>query len=256
MRCSSCRGHLDSASIDATRAELGPWQIRNERRPFLPACSTQRLRDLVARGVVRGDTPVRRAGGLWDTAARTPGVAPFLHLCPACHARVSEAMDVCPLCEADLWHEAGEAAPLASRRPRRSTAPVVGAAIATLTLIAALLGGGFALGRMYQMHRPPTSPPPTSIASADEPEAPPPPTPVPRNDPPASADAPAPSPPEPVEVDPIIDALAGAVAEGDLDRAAALVETAAARTPPPPDLAAWADLIRRERERRGVRTLP
>jgi len=101
-RCRKCGGVFESLSRQATLNAMGPWQIRDENRPFHPGCSYETLVQMIARGrvtklsIIRGPTTKQ----LWQVARRVPGIAHHFGYCHHCDAHV-DAKDLnCPQCRA------------------------------------------------------------------------------------------------------------------------------------------------------------
>lgn len=81
---------------------MGPWSIRDSNRPFMPGCSHETIRQLVARGVIRPETVIRgpTTRQFWELAARTPGVAHLLGKCYACQKPLQPSDYACKGCGA------------------------------------------------------------------------------------------------------------------------------------------------------------
>lgn len=102
--CIACRGLFEPLSRRATQDAMGPWQVRDDANPFLPGCSYNTLRMLIARGritsehILRGPTTRQ----FWAFARDTPGVAHLLGECHNCHAPAAPADRVCKVCRASF----------------------------------------------------------------------------------------------------------------------------------------------------------
>lgn len=103
-RCDACKGVFEPLSRQATQNAMGPWQVRDPDRAFLPGCSYEQIRQLVKRGKVQRQSVVRgpTTRQFWSFACNTPGVAVLLGECHACHRRVDEGGYMCPGCGAVL----------------------------------------------------------------------------------------------------------------------------------------------------------
>ena len=119
--CSECGGLQDQESRDATAADVGPWFIRDPRRPFFPGCSLGRMTRMIQSGhltrtsIIRG--PV--TNGFWMPADRVPGIAHLLGICHACGEAVHPKQTVCAGCHAPLMIN-----PNGARRSGFTPAPV------------------------------------------------------------------------------------------------------------------------------------
>ena len=102
--CSQCGGLLDEASRAATAAEIGPWFVRDESRPFFPGCSLVRLRRMIQDGQLRRESIIRgpTTSGFWVVAAKAPGVARLLGCCHHCEAEIDSNAQSCPRCSTAL----------------------------------------------------------------------------------------------------------------------------------------------------------
>src|SRR5688572_8537034 len=99
-RCRSCSGLFEPLSRQATHNAMGPWFMRDERRPFQPGCSYETLVKLIERGqitryaIVRGPTTRQ----FWTVARRVPGIAHLLGYCHNCDASVDAQDHGCHAC--------------------------------------------------------------------------------------------------------------------------------------------------------------
>ena len=99
-RCRVCRGLFEPLSRQATHNSMGPWYIRDVKRPHRPGCSYETLVKLVERGlidrfsIIRGPTTRQ----FWAVAKRVPGVAHLLGYCHNCDAHVEPTHHGCPKC--------------------------------------------------------------------------------------------------------------------------------------------------------------
>ncbi|MEC9232717.1 MAG: hypothetical protein VX403_02290 [Planctomycetota bacterium] len=111
--CAECGGLLDHQSRQATSADLGPWYVRDETRPFFPGCSLQRLGRMIRAGQVTSGSILRgpSTGGFWTRADRVPGVAVLLGRCHRCHGLVSPSGEACPACGVALGFQPGTVEP-------------------------------------------------------------------------------------------------------------------------------------------------
>lgn len=98
--CRACRGRFDSLSRQATHNEMGPWFIRDPKRPFQPGCSYETLVRMVERGqvtkfsIIRGPTTRQ----FWTVARRVPGISHLLGYCHHCDASVDPDDHGCHAC--------------------------------------------------------------------------------------------------------------------------------------------------------------
>ncbi len=102
--CQQCRGLFEPLSRQATQNAMGPWQVRNDKNPFGPGCSYEKLREMAARGRITPDTVIRGPSTrqFWALAKNAPGVAVLLGECHNCHARVGASEYLCRGCGAVL----------------------------------------------------------------------------------------------------------------------------------------------------------
>ena len=103
-RCRSCGGLFDPLSRQATHNDMGPWYVRDPRRPFRPGCSYETLVRLVERGSVDRYTVLRgtTTRQFWTVARHVPGVANLLGYCHACDGAVDRGARACPSCGASF----------------------------------------------------------------------------------------------------------------------------------------------------------
>lgn len=100
--CQACGGHLDALSRQATQNGMGPWQIRDQSRAFLPGCSYEVLIRMVRASRITPDTILRgpTTGQFWMLARRVPGVAHLLGTCHSCQAPAKSDEYACRACGA------------------------------------------------------------------------------------------------------------------------------------------------------------
>ena len=102
--CNYCHGPLDPDSREQTKADLGPWFVRDTNRPFAPGMRYETLlrrikqQRLCATDVVRGPTTSQ----FWTVARKVPGVSHHFGVCHACQAAVSPEDDACSSCHANF----------------------------------------------------------------------------------------------------------------------------------------------------------
>ena len=98
--CRACGGYFDDLSRQATHNDMGPWFIRDPRRPFQPGCSYETLIKLIERGqidkytIIRGPTSKQ----YWTIARRIPGFSHLLGYCHNCDAHVNPDDHGCAAC--------------------------------------------------------------------------------------------------------------------------------------------------------------
>jgi hypothetical protein len=103
-RCTSCGGLFEPLSRQATLNAMGPWFVRDTRRPFQPGCSYETLVTMIDRrrvtknSVIRGPTTRQ----LWTVARRVKGVAHLLGYCHGCDASVDPGDHACHACGAQF----------------------------------------------------------------------------------------------------------------------------------------------------------
>jgi hypothetical protein len=99
-RCRACGGLFEPLSRQASHNAMGPWFVREERRPFQPGASYETIVKLVERGMIdrysilRGPTTRQ----FWTVARRVPGIAHLLGYCHNCDATVGKDDHGCPVC--------------------------------------------------------------------------------------------------------------------------------------------------------------
>lgn len=99
-RCKSCAGLFEPLSRQATHNAMGPWWVRDLRRPHQPGCSYETLVKLIERGsitklsILRGPTTKQ----FWTIARRVPGVSHLLGYCHQCDASVDPGDHGCHSC--------------------------------------------------------------------------------------------------------------------------------------------------------------
>ena len=100
--CQVCGGHLDALSRQATQNGMGPWQVRDQSRAFLPGCSYEVLVRMVRASRITPDTILRgpTTGQFWMLARRVPGVAHLLGNCHSCQAPAKPDEYACRACGA------------------------------------------------------------------------------------------------------------------------------------------------------------
>ncbi len=103
-QCRVCGGLQEALSLQASQNEMGPWFIRDPRRPFRPGCSLATLRRLIHKGTVTHETILRgpTTQQFWKRACETPGIAQLLGVCHVCSAAVDVAAVECESCRAPL----------------------------------------------------------------------------------------------------------------------------------------------------------
>jgi hypothetical protein len=101
-RCEECGGFFEALSREATLIEMGPWYIRDKRKPFQPGCSYETIKRHVENGRIRRTTVIRgpTTRQFWSVAKHVPGVAHLLGYCHSCLAKVSPEAEKCPQCGA------------------------------------------------------------------------------------------------------------------------------------------------------------
>ena len=102
--CEYCHGRLDPESREHTRADLGPWFLRNVDRPFSPGMRYETLVRQMALGRIRSTDVVRgpTTGQFWTVARKVPGLSHHFGLCHACQAPASPEDDACRACGASF----------------------------------------------------------------------------------------------------------------------------------------------------------
>lgn len=99
-QCERCRGLFEPLSRQATQNSMGPWQVRDERQPFMPGVSYDKLREMAQKGRLRRDSIVRGPSTrqFWSVACNTPGVSVLLGECFQCHTSIATDAYLCPSC--------------------------------------------------------------------------------------------------------------------------------------------------------------
>lgn len=295
-RCEECAGFFDPLSRQATQNAMGPWFIRDPKRPFHPGCSFETLRDMVRKGRITADTILRgpTTHQLWNFAARTPSVANLLGICHNCRREAKPDATECPACRAsfapvtDRQHLGlspvhllpGQAAPeaiaAASMTPKAGPPPnarrLPSAKWLAIALVASVLAFTAFLTReavlahrrdLATLRAAPSLPP----APADEPapsSAAPQPAPIPAapdaasiTPPPPTAEAVAPEPAPTRATESLADTIAREIREGRLTDADLAQRLAPERaTMSPAESAAWDALLARRDTLRRLARLP
>ncbi len=98
--CEACKGFFDPLSRQATQNQMGPWFIRNEKNPFAPGMSYDRIRLMAMRGRIKPDTILRGPSTrqFWTLARNAPGVASLIGECHNCHAPTEPDEYLCRSC--------------------------------------------------------------------------------------------------------------------------------------------------------------
>ncbi|HRP64101.1 MAG TPA: hypothetical protein PK400_12450 [Phycisphaerales bacterium] len=98
--CRACGGLFEPLSRRATHNAMGPWFIRDPKRPFQPGCSYDTLVQLIQRGKVEKLTLVRgpTTRQFWTIAKRVPGIAHLFGYCHECSASVDAVDHACHAC--------------------------------------------------------------------------------------------------------------------------------------------------------------
>ena len=99
-QCEACHGLLDPLSRQATQNQMGPWFVRNERNPFAPGMSYDRLRQMAMRGRLKRESVIRGPSTrqFWALACNAPGIACLLGECHNCHGSVEHDEYMCRSC--------------------------------------------------------------------------------------------------------------------------------------------------------------
>ena len=106
-QCPTCKGRFDPLSRQASQNAMGPWSIRNDDQPFVPGCSYETIRALIARGRIGATTIVRgpTTNQFWTLAKRAPSIANLLGTCHNCQAEVDPGDFACGSCGAPFTPE-------------------------------------------------------------------------------------------------------------------------------------------------------
>jgi len=101
-RCGECGGLFEPLSRRATQIAMGPWYVRDRKRPYHPGCSYEVLKKRIAAGAVRPNSVLRgpTTRQFWALARNVPGVAHLLGYCHECRAHVEPSDTECPQCGA------------------------------------------------------------------------------------------------------------------------------------------------------------
>jgi hypothetical protein len=99
-RCRACGGLFEPLSRQASHNAMGPWFVRDERRPFQPGASYETIVKLVERGIINKYSILRgpTTRQFWTVARRVPGIAHLLGYCHNCDATVGKDDHGCPVC--------------------------------------------------------------------------------------------------------------------------------------------------------------
>lgn len=103
-QCTSCGGHQDPLSRQATQNAMGPWFVRDQGQPFRPGCSFDTIARMVRSGKITTETIVRGPSThqFWVPASKAAGLAKLLGVCHACGNEVGTDEFVCRGCGAAL----------------------------------------------------------------------------------------------------------------------------------------------------------
>jgi len=101
-RCGECGGLFEPLSRRATQIAMGPWYVRDRKRPYHPGCSYEVLKKRIAAGAVRPNSVIRgpTTRQFWSLARNVPGVAHLLGYCHECRAHVDPTSGECSSCGA------------------------------------------------------------------------------------------------------------------------------------------------------------
>jgi len=99
-RCRACGGLFEPLSRQASHNAMGPWFVRDEKRPFQPGASYETMVRLVEREQINKYTIIRgpTTKQFWTVARRVPGIAHLLGYCHNCDASVGKDDHGCPVC--------------------------------------------------------------------------------------------------------------------------------------------------------------
>ncbi|MDI9404479.1 MAG: hypothetical protein QM516_11460 [Limnohabitans sp.] len=102
VQCRTCGGRFDAWSLRATRNEMGPWFVRDSRRPHFVGFSLESLRQAIRSGEVSKDAVVRgpTTGQYWTLVRHVQGLAHIFGRCHACQAPVQPEDSACITCGA------------------------------------------------------------------------------------------------------------------------------------------------------------
>ncbi len=99
-RCEICFGYFDPLSLRITQQHMGPWFVRDLKKPFLPGCSyevlVQRIKDgkIKAGTIIKGPTTKQ----YWSVAQNVPGVSHLIGYCYNCGSSVQPTEKKCHAC--------------------------------------------------------------------------------------------------------------------------------------------------------------
>ena len=101
-KCEACGGLFDHLSLRATQVSMGPWFIRDKKRPYRPGCSYEILKKQISAGKVKPNSILRgpTTRQFWSVARNTPGVAHLLGVCHQCGEHVKPTDSKCMHCSA------------------------------------------------------------------------------------------------------------------------------------------------------------
>jgi len=101
-RCGECGGLFEPLSQRATQIAMGPWYVRDRKRPYHPGCSYEVLKKRIAAGGVRPNSVLRgpTTRQFWSLARNVPGVAHLLGYCHQCRTHVQPTDTECGQCGA------------------------------------------------------------------------------------------------------------------------------------------------------------
>lgn len=93
---------FEPLSRKATQIAMGPWFIRDTRRPFRPGCSYEVIKKQALGGKIKPNTIVRgpTTRQFWSVARNTPGLAHLLGVCHDCGNKVRPSDSSCSKCDA------------------------------------------------------------------------------------------------------------------------------------------------------------
>ena len=99
-KCEECGGLFEPLSRKATQIAMGPWYIRDKKRPFRPGCSYEVLQKQINAGRIKPTTIMRgpTTRQFWSVARNIPGVAHLLGYCHQCGEKVDPLGRKCPSC--------------------------------------------------------------------------------------------------------------------------------------------------------------
>lgn len=99
-RCRACGGLFEPLSRQASHNAMGPWYVRDEKRPFQPGASYETIVKLIEREIITRYTILRSptTKQFWTVARRVPGIAHLLGYCHNCDASVTKDDHGCPSC--------------------------------------------------------------------------------------------------------------------------------------------------------------